>query len=144
MHSRPGAEGAYGLSEGLVSTRIVSIGSNLSFGAGSENEIYVLPSSAQGGPNCGLPAPWRALVSSTSCISLSNFLTSRPSLRHQSSFEDVPFQLISSFPSITSCGEGARPSEKGAESGILCSRLLLLSHPRQGSNTERQRLTAPN
>ena len=40
--------------------------------------------------------------------------------------------------------EGARLGEMGAESGVLCSRLLLLSHPRQGFNTERQLLTAPN
>ena len=36
----------------------VNFGANLSFGVGGENEIYVLPSSVQGGPNCGLSAPW--------------------------------------------------------------------------------------
>lgn len=86
--------------------RVVSIlAANLSFGVGSENEIYVLPSSAQDGPNCDLPAPWRHLRAVQGCcISLPNSLTSCPALRHQSSFEHVPFQLISSFPSIALCG----------------------------------------
>lgn len=106
---------------------VVSIlGANLSFGVGSENEIYVLPSSAQDGPNCDLPAPWRHLRAVQGCISLPNSLTSCPALRHQSSFEHVPSQLISSFPSTVFAGKVHVPSEMGAECGGLC---LPLSAP---------------